>query len=195
MVQIGSASRLGLIAVASSMLTGCPPTPPGPGPDTSPPAFTGVVVRVESPTPPVVRGEFDIRTADVNRSQLSRELTLRLIASAGDPQSGISGITVTGGLRFRCAYGRGSETLGVFQQVPLVLTPPITPPAAPLNILGIDVVANPVAQTGCAMSSPGDGPVDLDGFIRVTATNGATPPGTVVSKTFLFDYADIGVRR
>jgi hypothetical protein len=195
MVQIGSTLRLGLVVVACSMLTGCPPTPPGPGPDTTPPSFTGAVVRVESPTPPVVRGEFDIRTADVNRSQLAPEITLRIIASAGDPQSGISRITVTSELRFRCAFGRGSQTIGVLEQVPLVLTPAITPPAAPLNILGIDAVANPVAQTGCDMSSPGKGPVDISGFIRVTATNGATPPATVVSKTFLFDYADIGVRR
>lgn len=36
-------------------------------------------------------------------------------------------------------------------------------------------------------------PNPLGGFVRVTATNGAGR--SVTSKTFVFDYADVGIRR
>jgi len=45
--------------------------------------------------------------------------------------------------------------------------------------------------TGCAVDTTiGVGPIALEGFIRLKTTNGAGLSST--SKTFIFDYADIG---
>lgn len=174
-------------------VSGCPPRVPPPGTsDSTPPQLVEVLAEVVAPSPPNPRGSFNITSTDINKTQLPSDLSIRLVATAGDAESGIASITLQSELRWRCAFGAGSETIGTLQTAPLAFSP-VTQPSAPITPFQINAVVNPIAQTGCNMSSPGKGPVDVAGFVRVTATNGVGV--TVTSKTFLFEYADVGVRQ
>ncbi len=172
------------------VLAGCPGPAPNPtSPDTTPPTFTQVVVRLEAPSPPNPRGEFDITSQDVIKTRLDKDLAIRIIALAGDQESAIKTITIESNLTWQCSSGHGSELIGIVQNAPLAFSN-FTQPSSPLTPLQINVVANPVSQTGCAISAPGRGPVGISGFARVVATNGA---GLVTkSKTFIFDYTNVG---
>ena len=187
--QLAKITLLGSALLA----TGCPPPPPGQ--DTTAPQLLEVLVRLEGPTPPNPRGEFNITTADVTRGGLASDQSIHLLATAGDAESGIKSIAVVSELRWRCALGRGSEIIGTPQTASLNFTGGPTTAPSPVTPFKIDLVANPIAQTACATVNPGSGPVDIGGFVRVIATNGATQTQTQTSKTFIFDYADVGVRR
>ena len=174
----------------SCFLTACKTTG---GVDTTAPGLAEVLVRVESTTPPTVRGEFNITSADVNKTAISPSLTLRVIATAGDSESGIASAAVTSELRWRCAFGSGSPTIGIYETKPLVLTPALTQPSSPPPaVWQLNVAASPIAQTGCPTGQVGHGPVDIDGFVRVSVTNGAGM--TTTSRTFLFEYQNVGVK-
>jgi hypothetical protein len=175
-------------------VTGCPPPPPPSATaDMTPPVFEQVLIRLESATPPNPRGEFDVASQDVIKGSLAKDLTIRVIALAGDTESGIRSITLESKLEWQCAFGRGSELIGIFTTNSLTFSPAISPPTAPMQPLQINVSADPISQTGCDMSMPGKGPVNVRGFVRAVAINGSGRKTT--SKTFIFDYKDVGVPR
>ena len=174
-------------------LTGCPGPKPN-APDATPPGFVQVVVRLEVPNDPNLRGEFDITSADVTKAGIGSNIVLRLIATAGDPESAIKNIAIESNLTWRCSAGHGSQIIGAIQNAPLAF-PPITPPATPITPYQINVVADPIgqiAQTGCVAAAGGKGPINIGGFVRVVATNGANPALSTTSKTFIYDYANVG---
>lgn len=181
--------RMAMAFSALLLLTGCPAPAPN-GPDSTAPEFLAVVVRLEASSPPI-RGEFDIRSADVKKSNLGSDLSIRLIATAGDAESGIRSITTTSAIEWQCSLGRGSEVIGSVTTSPLPFGPNATasPPTSPAQL---NVVADPIPTLGCSTPRPGWGPVNIDGFVRVTATNGVGL--TVTSNTFFFEYADVGSR-
>lgn len=181
-------AKVGLLGCVL-LLPGCPRPS---GPDNTDPQLLEVLVRLEAPTPPNPRGEFNITSADVTRTGIASDQVVRVTATAGDSESGIRNIVTVSELRWRCAFGRGSEIIGTPQTAPLTFTGSTAPPN-PVTPFQINLVANPISQTGCSTASPGDGPVDIGGFVRVIATNGAGR--SVTSKTFVFDYADVGIRR
>jgi len=172
-------------------LTGCQ-RPSNPDGDTTAPVFAQVIVRLEAPTSPNPRGEFDITSQNVTREELASDLALRVIAIASDDESGIKDVQIVGELNWRCAFGRGSEIRGVFETAPLPFQPSKPPTPSP-RLWQIDTVASPVLATGCNMNDPGHGPIEISGFVRVVATNGKDL--TATSNTFVFDYADIGIER
>jgi hypothetical protein len=157
--------------------------------DTTPPVFTQVLVRLEAPTPPNPRGEFDISTQDVNKSQLDSDLTIRLIALAADEESGITSIVVESNLTWQCSDGHNSSIIGIVENKPLAFSS-ITQPSTAVTPVQINAFVMPVAQMGCSIGPNGKGPVNIRGFVRVIATNGKGLK--TISKTFIFDYKDIG---
>ena len=181
------AGALGL----SGLLSGCPSAPTNPAsPDTTAPSFADVTVRLESNIAPTVRGEFNITNADVTRQGVRPEHTMRLVALVGDPESGISNVSIESELTWQCQLGVRSEIIGIVERQPVAFTS-FSQPASPVTPWQINVTAEPLAQTGCDRSEPGKGPINFRGFVRVTATNGQ---GAVSrSKTFIFDYGDVPV--
>lgn len=182
--------RLAGLAALSSLvlLAGCGG---GNGTDTTPPEFLEVLVRLEAPTPPNPRGEFNITSSDVSRVGIGAGLTIRVLATAGDSESGITGITIVSNVTWKCSLGR-SEIIGILESASLPFAP-ASPPSPPPNLWQINVVADPIAttlSTGCATSPPGHGPVLITGHVRVVATNGADQTDT--SGTFVFEYVNIG---
>jgi hypothetical protein len=184
------------------LLTGCP-SPPGPtsGPDTTPPELL-VIVRLESPSPPNPRGEFDITSLDVSKVGLASDLIIRVNAVAGDSESGITNIVITGFVTWQCAFGHNSPTIGTLQRSRLAFKGfPDTPPPIPATPLGFNIVTDPILMTtsgegitgnatGCSTANPGWGPVNINGFLYVTAFNAVGL--TTTSQTFSFDYTDVG---
>ncbi len=132
----------------------------------------------------------------IYKEKLGSDLVIRVLATAVDSESGIKDIRVaslqgpfTGNpqnLRFICASGHSpnSEVTPVlrFAFLPFTLN---APPSPPPSLWQIDAVANPIATTGCTIDKPnGWGPADVEGFIRLIATNGVGL--TTESKTFQF---------
>jgi hypothetical protein len=177
----------------SILLTSCPSNSSNPFPnsasDTTAPGFLQVVVRLESATPPTLRGEFDITSQDVSKTELDSSLKMRLIATAGDSESGIRSIVIVSNLTWQCSLGPNSEIIGIVENSPVAFTA-ITQPASPATPFQINVTVDPVAQTGCDLSTPGKGPVNFGGYVRVVVTNGNGLTNT--SNTFIFDYRNIG---
>ena len=180
------------IVVSATLLTAasCPPAPIRPGsPDVSPPGFAAARLGLEPSASGGVRAEFDLNGPDdVIRGQIGSDFALRLTVVAGDPESGISNLSVVSELRWRCRFQPGSEVIGIFESAPIAFDA-FQQPATATQPFSINVRADPVAQTGCNRSS-GRGPVDISGYVRVTITNGASPGSTDTSRTFIFDYED-----
>ena len=174
------------------LLTGCD-GPTNPSGDTTPPGFVQVLVQLEGPTSPNPRGEFDVTSQDVARDQIGSDLIIRVLATASDSESGIRDIATISELSWRCAFGPNSETIGIFETATLPFVPDV-PPSTPTSSLPtlwqINVVADPISTTGCSTAQPGEGPIFISGYVRVMATNGLGL--TATSKTFIFDYADVG---
>ena len=167
-------------------LVGCPN--PGPGPDTSPPGVNPVI-QLGSPPPDTTNNGISIGAADVNRSGIPMNVAIRLIATAVDPESKVTSFTTESNLTWQCAFGHGSQTQGIVQNAPLAFVPAIaTTPNS--TVQNFDGVVDPIQMTGCSTSKPGFGPVNIRGFVRVVAANGAGM--TTKSFTFLFDYKDVG---
>lgn len=184
--------RVKALALAASglLLSACPAPPRQPDPgDTTPPSFAQVSVRLEPVAAVQVRAEFDLAGPDdVIRRDLGSDLALRIIATVGDPQSGITNMSVLSELRWRCSFGPNSQVIGVMQSAPIAFDP-FNQPGSAITPMQINLRADPVGQTGCDRSG-GNGPVGISGFVRVTATNGAASPATTTSMTFIFDYED-----
>ena len=91
------------LSLVLMLLAGCPSTPSNPtAPDSTGPGFADVTVRLEASVAPTVRGEFNITTADVIREGVRPEYDMHLIALVGDPESGISNITIESNLTWQC---------------------------------------------------------------------------------------------
>lgn len=165
--------------------------PPKPGPDSSPPEFLNVDIKLENrdgqPSPDT--GSINILTNDVTR-QISRLKNIRIIATAGDSQSLITklelatvqgndgqGVLQNWNLRWQCG-GSGGGIQGILQLAPMTTTPAMAL-SSPQALAQLNVTVDPVGQAGCPTKL-------LDGFIRVVATNGAGQ--TVSSKMFTFDF-------
>jgi hypothetical protein len=190
-----------IVVVAGCLaLVACDPRPiPTPASDPSPPGLLAVDIKLErrdgQPEPP--SATISILNADVTR-KISRDYRIRVIASAGDPQSGIARIdlaTVTGtdgqgvtkerNLSWACYHPpppRGDRLVGILELAAMVTTPPLAPLQAQPTA-AINVTVDPVGQASC-----GDGTSGLGGFVRVVATNGVG--GVTASKTFVFDYLE-----
>lgn len=192
-----------VLLISVLLLAGC--TPSNPSSDTTPPEFSQVLLRLEAPVEPIVHGEFDITSQDVTKEKIGSDLVIRVLAVAGDNESGIKDITVASlpdpltsdhqqNLTFVCATGPhpNSEVKPVLRSAFLPFT--FTPPSSPSPLLWrVESVANPITTTGCTIDIPnGVGPADIDGFIRLIVTNGAGL--TAESKTFIFSYADVGIK-
>ncbi|MGB8192526.1 MAG: hypothetical protein WCF67_11435 [Chitinophagaceae bacterium] len=159
--------------------------------DATPPGFIQVVAQLEAPNPPNPRAEFDISKIDVVERSIGSDRKIRIIATGADPESGIKSITIIGRLSWRCSFGprRENEIIGIWQDTDLVFTP-IVQPSNPRTPYIIDISADPIAQTGCSRLRPGQGPIFISGFVRVILTNGNGL--TTTSKTFIFEYLNIG---
>jgi hypothetical protein len=131
---------------------------------------------------------ISILANDVTRV-ISRLHRIRIIATAGDPESRITnfalataaandgqGVLKSYNLSWACA-GTG-EITGILELATMTTTPPLTLPG-PQELSQINVTVDPVGQASCSTKT-------LDGFIRVVATNGAGQ--TVSSKTFHFEF-------
>lgn len=159
--------------------------------DTTAPGFVSVVVRLEQP--PATSGpEFDIKSADVQKKDLT-SVRIRLLATAADYESGVTSLTAVSELSWHCSSGRNNPTTGTIQTIPVpFVSASSTTPAPDQKSLSIDFLADPVGATNCSTAHPGWGAVGIGGYVRVTATNGKGL--TATSKTFAFDYRDIGSR-
>ena len=179
-----------------ALLTGCPPPPPPlpPGADVTPPGFGYVRVVEESPTPPTNPDESDITSQSVTKT-LGAHRLIRVVALAGDQESGIKDLAVVSDFSFQCYYGPRSETIGPLERAPLTFTPAITPASPPYTTpRAINLVANPTSVVYCGDRGPqGQGAVGMEGYVRVVATNGEGL--TATSPTFVFKYRDIGGSR
>lgn len=174
-----------------ALLTGCPPPPPPPPgtTDGTPPGFGYVRVTEESPGPTPNR-EFDIMSQDVTTT-LGADHLIRVVALAGDAESGIRDLTLVSNFNFRCYFGPNSQLIGVLERGPLAFTPAITPASPPFTTpRAINVVAEPMSVVYCGRGPGGNGPVGMEGYVRVVATNGAGLTDT--SKTLIFNYRNIG---
>jgi hypothetical protein len=188
----------------------CPPdsntgTNSNTGPDATPPGFVQVMVKLEKPGDPNSRGDFDITNADVNKTGIPSDLVLHIQATAGDSESGITKVEletrqvfdkaqnkdVMSNLTWSCSSGHhGGVLVPVLQAGTMPFTLAAPPSPAP-KLWQVDATANPITSTNCTIDAAnGVGPVGIDGFIRLKATNGAGQ--TAVSKTFIFSYADVG---
>jgi hypothetical protein len=185
-----------VVLIGCVALSGCPPPPPPPpaGSDMTPPGFGYVRVVEESATLPTNPDESDIMAQSVTKTLGANHL-IRVVALAGDQESGIKDLAVVSDFGFRCYFGPHSETIGVLERAPLTFTPAITPASRPYTTpRAINLVANPMSVVYCGDRGPeGQGAVGMEGYVRVVATNGEGQ--TATSPTFVFKYRDIGGAR
>ena len=194
MKKIKNYSIWGILFVCSFLLEGCPPKTdfPNEASDTTPPEFLEVSVKLEVPGDPNLRGDFDIKSQDVTKVGLDSSLSIRITATAGDAESGITSITIESNLTWQCSSGHNSPIIGIVENAPLQFST-INVPPNPQNPLQINVVVHPITQTGCDVGTAGKGPVNFNGFVRVVALNGKKiNPLKTSSKTFIFDYKNVG---
>src|SRR5436190_18599398 len=88
-----------LPCVSAFVLFGCKTPPLSPGvTDATAPEFVQVLVRLEAPAAPNPRAEFDVAYRDIIRNNIGSDIAIRVIALAGDPQSGISNLSIESNL-------------------------------------------------------------------------------------------------
>ena len=116
---------------------------------------------------------------------------MRLIALVGDPESGISNITIESNLTWQCQLGLHSEIIGIVESVPVTFSS-FAQPSTPVTPLQINVTAIHCRRWVAIAASRAADPINFRGFVRVAATNGQ---GAVTkSKTYIFDFGDAGIR-
>jgi hypothetical protein len=141
----------------------CPPHPDSA--DATPPSFAQAIVRLEPLGTTQVRGEFELNGPDdIIRFEIGSDLGLRVIATAGDPESGIANISIQSVLGWRCKLGAHSEVIGVMETAPIAFEA-FSQPASPITPMQINVLSNPVAQTGCERTA-GKGPNGAGRIVR-----------------------------
>ena len=186
--------RLTIALAVSSLFLGCPSTPPPPASDSSPPGFVSVLVTLETGTAPgptaVAVGPIDLAAAagGVARQSLPDTIgTVKVVATAGDPQSGISNLTINGTATWKCASQPGSSAGTPTVQEALKFTPTFTPSTPPSTPATLTAVATPIVESGCPVPAPaGFTRSTLQGNFTVTATSLG---GSTTTQVFAFDYA------
>ncbi len=184
-----------------------PSNPSNPSGDATPPGFVQVLVRLEVPNDPNSRGDFDITTQDVSKDNISPNYVIRIQATAGDSESGITGIELEtrqvfdkssnsnkpSNLTWKCVFGPSPGSVLVHLLQPGLLPFKFNPlPSPPPLLWQVNAVADPIAATGCTIDKPnGVGPINVEGFVRLKVTNGTGL--TAISKTFIFNYIDVGI--
>jgi len=180
--RLPSARLVSLALFASFLLVGCPKDLNTTGPSMV------TVIQLGTPPPDTTTNSIDLNAADVNRSNIPSGIAIRIISNITS-STAITGITVTSNLTWQCSSGPHSEIIGVPENAPLVFAPPI-PTVPNSTTLKIDSVVDPIAMiTDCNTTKPGWGPVNIQGNLRITATNSSGPS---TSKSFLFDYKNVG---
>ena len=193
--QFSKNLRLAIAVAASSLLLGCPTIPPSPASDSTPPGFLSVLVTLETGTAPgsttVTAGPIDLAAAarDVIRTALPTSIgTIRVVATAGDPESGISNLTINGGLTLHCGSRPGSILTGAGTELVLNFTPTFTPSTPPSTPATLTAVATPIVQSGCSVPArPGFTLSSLQGDFTVTATSLG---GSTTTRSFSFYYTN-----
>jgi hypothetical protein len=190
MTSLLSRVRYG-VALLSFCLTlpACGPVP-NPVADDSPPGFLSVDIKLErrdGQIGPETAG-ISILDKDVSRtvSPLNR---IRILATMGDPQSGIKNIALAtrqsndgqgvlkdNNLNWACTAS--GELTGILELAAMTPTPSLALPGVQ-SVSQINVTVDPVGEAPCSTRL-------LNGFVRVVATNGAGQ--TAQSGTFLFDF-------
>ena len=137
--------------------------------------------RFERENQPNPTGELDITTGDISRTISSTgAFRIRIIATAGDPESKIKSIAIDdSSLSWRCGGNSNTQTEA------LTFSPTITPPTSPATPMQINIVATPSAQI---RQSCNNIPIQVHGHVRLVVTNGAGLQ--TKSGTFLFTYPD-----
>jgi hypothetical protein len=172
------------VVLGTAILVGCPHAPNNPNPgvgDTTPPGLGPVSVRIEQPGSPNTAADFDITSQDVTRV-ISGAMAFKVTALAGDNESGIKDISIDSDLKWSC--NATPPLIGTLQELKPMSFSGHTPPASPLTPWTIQETTPSIAtMAGCGTL----GWRMCEGYVRVTATNGATPALTTTSKTFIFD--------
>src|SRR5688500_9238391 len=110
-MRVTHVAKLGVLASATVLTAAsCPPASITPGTtDATPPAFAAARVGLEPSASSGVRAEFDLNGPDdIIRMQIGSDLALRLTVVAGDPETGITNLTILSELRWRCRSQPGS---------------------------------------------------------------------------------------
>jgi hypothetical protein len=193
MLQAKKYFYVAIVVAASSLIVGCPRPVTPPSSDSTPPGFLSVNVTLETGTAPgattVAVGPIDLAAAgsDITRSGLATTIgTVRVVATAGDPESGIKSLTINGTAQWKCApLVPGSPGF----EEPLPFTPIFTPTSPPSTPATLNAVATPIRHSGCPVPAP-TGSSDrstLRGWFTVTATSLG---GSTTTKRFDFFYTD-----
>ena len=161
--------------------------------DNTPPGFLSVNVSLETGTAPgattVAVGPIDLAAAsgEVIRTGVAPTIgTIRVVATAGDPQSGISNITINGTIQLHCGSPTGQTGAGTEEQLPF--TPTFTPATPPSTPASLTAVSTPIAASRCPLPAPpGNTLSTLRGWVTVTATSGG---GSTTTNRFTFNYTD-----
>jgi hypothetical protein len=173
----------------SIVMQGCRNTFPNSASDKTPPVFSQAEVRLEGSKINYETGTIDLTKREVTVYHLDSAVTIRIIASANDSESGIASIAIESSLYWECSGGHRSPVVGKVINQPLDFKA-AEAPQYNKKIIKIDAIANPIAQMGCKVSKQGDGPMNVHGIVRVVATNGKGLKS--VSQKFIFDYANLG---
>src|SRR5262245_24939016 len=191
MLQAKSYSYVAITLASSSLIAGCPTVPDPPSSDNTPPGFLSVNVSLETGTAPgattTAVGPIDLAAVgnDITRSGLATTIgTVRVVATAGDPESGISSLTINGTAQTHCGSRPGSELMGAIREDPLLFTPIFTPTTPPSTPATLTAVATPIVQSTCLVPAPaGFSRSSVRGFFTVTATSLG---GSTTTKRFTF---------
>jgi hypothetical protein len=186
-----SARLRGVLAISVvTILLACPTTPPpSTSSDTTPAGFVTVMVTMLSGTTVAV-GPIDLNaaTATVGRTGVPASVgTIRVVATAGDPQSGISNIVINGTATSTCGHGPGT-VIGAPTQEPLKFTPLFTPATPPSTPAVLTATATPIVQSTCPVPAPAGFTLStVQGTFTVTATSAG---GSTMTQSFSYLYAD-----
>lgn len=179
-----------IAVVVSSLLVGCPGTPRPTSSDSTPPGFLSVNVTLETGPGAVAVGPIDLAAAgnDITRTGLATTIgTIRVVATAGDPESGISSLKINGTAQTNCGRKTGSAMSAIIEE-PLSFTPVFTPTSPPSTPATLNAVATPIVQSRCPVPAPaGFSLSTVRGFFTVTATSLG---GSTTTKRFTYIYTD-----
>jgi hypothetical protein len=182
-----------LIVVAifgsSFMLSGCSNSFQQSASDDTPPVFTKLQVQLFSSKKSRPLEVINLINADLKHTQLDSAISLQIIASARDAESGISTITIESDLSYECSLGHTSATVGRRTNHPISFLGYTEPPAL-MKSKKLEAVVKPFTQIDCEIGPMGKGPMSVYGIFKLVATNGKGLK--TYSKTFSFSYSDFG---
>ncbi len=170
-----------LFCLLSLFFIGC--FPPKPNTLRSP-AFLQALVTVTG-----LAGN-DMLANDAVVNNIAQNNSINVIASAtGNPA--VTSVTIRGSLTWRCFSGDRNHVTGVVNNVPIAFK--VNPVASPSSM---DITISPFTQilTTCGGIAPPatQSAIDITGSFVIIASNGSQ---SVTSKTFVFNYTDMGMRQ